>query len=231
VNDCYPSNITSNLNSSEEKNSEGALIKMGILRELFGPSKDEIWRQLSEEIGADFIEGGFCRDSKVEVTVKEWTVTLDTYTVSTGKTHITYTRMRAPYVNKDGFRFKIYRKGFFSEFGKLLGMKDIEVGYPEFDNDFIIKGNDENKLRLLFANPIIRQLIEAQPAINLEVKDDEGWFGTQFPEGVDELYFQVDGVIKEICQLKLLYELFAILLNHLSKIGSAYEDDPQIELK
>jgi len=204
---------------------------MGMLRELFGPSKDEVWRQLSKEISADFIEGGFWRGSKIEASVKEWTVTLDTFVVSTGKTHITYTRMRAPYLNKDGFRFKIYRKGFFSDLGKLLGMQDIEVGYPEFDDEFIIQGNDERKLRLLFANPTIRRFIEAQPKISLEVKDDEGWFGAHFPKGVDELYFQVIGVIKEVERLKLLYELFAETLNHLCNIDSAYKDDPQIELK
>ena len=212
------------------KNSEGDHIRMGVLKELFEPSKDEVWRQLSQEISADFIEGGFWRGSKIRATVKEWTVTLDTFTVSTGETSITYTRMRAPYVNKDGFRFNIYRTGFFNELGKLLGMQDIEVGYPEFDNEFIIQGNDANKLRLLFADPTIRQLIEAQPAISLEVKDDEGWFGAHFPQGVDELYFQVVGVIKEIERLKLLYELFARILNHLCNIGSAYEDDPQIEV-
>ena len=204
---------------------------MGVLKDLFGPSKDEVWRQLSQEISADFIEGGFWRGSKVQATVKEWTVTLDTFTVSTGKTNIPYTRMRAPYVNKDGFRFKIFRKGFFSELGKLLGMQDIEVGYPEFDNEFIIQGNDANKLRALFANPTIRQLIEVQPEIRLEVKDDEGWFGADFPEGVDELYFQVVGVIKEVERLKLLYELFATMLNYLCHIGSAYDDDPQVELR
>ncbi|HKQ76238.1 MAG TPA: DUF3137 domain-containing protein [Blastocatellia bacterium] len=204
---------------------------MGMLKDLFGPSKDEIWRQLSQEISADFIEGGFWKGSKVQATIKEWTVTLDTYTVSTGKSSVTFTRMRAPYVNKDGFRFKIYRKGFFSGLGKLLGMQDVEVGYPEFDNEFIIQGNDAEKLRALFANPSIRQLIEVQPEINLEIKDDEGWFGGHFPEGVDELHFQVVGVIKEVERLKLLYELYATILNYLCHIGSAYEDDPQVDLK
>jgi hypothetical protein len=74
-------------------------------------------------------------------------------------------------------------------------------------------------------------LVDAQPAISLEVKDDEGLFGTHFPHGVDELHFQVVGIIKEIAQLKSLYELFARILDRLCEIGSAYEDDPQIELK
>jgi hypothetical protein len=162
---------------------------------------------------------------------KAW---MDTYTEShsDGKTSssTTYTRIRAPYVNKDGFRFTIYRKGIFSGLGKLLGMQDVEVGYPEFDEAFIIKGNDEQKLRALFANPQIRQLLEMQPAVNLMVKDDEGWFSTKFPEGVDELCFSVVGVIKDIERLKSLYYLFAEILDHLCHIGSAYENDPHLEL-
>ena len=43
----------------------------------------------------------------------------------------------------------------------------------------------------------------------LTVKDDEGWFGTSFPEGVDELFFRVGGVIKDVERLKSLYDLFA----------------------
>lgn len=203
---------------------------MGILREMFGPSKDEIWRQLCSEIGADFVEGGFWRGSKVQARVKEWTITLDTHTVSHGKSSTTYTRMRAPYVNPDEFRFTIYRKGFFSGLGKMLGMQDVEVGHQEFDDAFIIKGNSESKLRALFANPRIRQLIEAQPSIHLEVKNDEGWFGPAFPDGVDELYFQVVGVVKDVERLKSVFDLFSEVLNHLCHIGSAYKTDPNLAL-
>jgi hypothetical protein len=36
----------------------------------------------------------------------------------------------------------------------------------------------------------------AQPTLTLSVLDDEGWFGTKFPEGVDELKFHTVGTIK-----------------------------------
>ncbi len=203
---------------------------MSILRKLFGPSQNEIWHQLCTEIGADFVEGGFWRGNKVQARVGEWTVTLDTYTVSTGKSQVTYTRMRAPYVNTDGFRFTVYRKNIFSGIGKLFGMQDIEVGDPEFDRDFILKANDETKAMALFLNEKIRRLIQSQPNIHLEVKDDEGWFGARFPEGVDEVRYQVVGVIKDIERLKSLYELFAEVLNTLCRLGSAYEKDPQVTI-
>lgn len=200
------------------------------LRKIFGPSKEEVWQQLCNEIGAEYINSGKWKGDKVVAKVKEWTITLDTYTVSTGKSHVTYTRMRAPYVNADGFRFKIYRKNVFSEVGKCFGMQDIETGYPEFDRDFIVKGNNESKIRSLFMNDKIRQLIQQQPSISLKVKDDESWFGADFPEDVDELHFQVTGVITDVNRLKSLYDLFAETLNHLCHIGSAYENDPRLKI-
>jgi hypothetical protein len=205
---------------------------MSFLRNLFGPSRDEIWQQFAAAVGGNFSEGGFWNGGKVEATHGQWTVTLDTYTVSTGKSSITYTRMRAPYVNPDGFQFNIYRQGIFSNIGKKLGMQDVTVGYPQFDEDFIIKGNDEAKLRRLFANAKIRELIAAQPEINFCVRDDEQkfWGGRNFPSGVDELYFQVTGVIKDVDRLKLLYDLFSEALDELCRMGSAYEKNPGVKL-
>jgi len=203
---------------------------MGILSGIFGPSKKEIWQLFSEQIGSEFVEGGFLKSDKVVAHIKEWIVTMDTYTVSDGKTSTTYTRLRAPYINKDGMRFKLYRSGIFSGIGAALGMQDIEIGFPEFDEDFVIKGENEQKLKELLANTRIRELMQLQPRFHLEVKDDEGWFGASFPDGVDELYFCVPRVITELEQLKGLFELFAEVLNQLCIIGSAYEGNPGFEL-
>jgi hypothetical protein len=195
---------------------------------MFGPSRKEIWRQLSDEIAARYVPGGFLKGDKVQATHGEWTVTLDTYVVSTGKVVMVFTRMRAPYVNPGGFRFTIYRKGIFSDLGKKLGMQDIEVGDEPFDQDFIIKGNDEARVRELLSDQKIRELIARQPEILFTVKDDEGWFGPDFPDGVDELYFQVAGVVKEIERLKLLYELFSETLDQLCRMGAAYRQTPDV---
>jgi len=139
--------------------------------------------------------------------------------------------MGAPYVNRDGFRFSIAPQGLVAEVGKLFGMQDIEIGDPEIDGRFVIKGNDEAKVRALFDAPRVRELVSAQPSISLKVLDDDGWFGPDFPDGVDELQFSVGGVITDIERLKKLYDLFAEVLNRLCHIGSAYEDDPGIRVR
>lgn len=204
-------------------------------KSIFGPSKDEIWTQIAADIGGEFIEGGFWGKDVLIYKHGEWQILLDTYTVTTSTgtatTSTTYTRMRAPFINKDNLYFKISRKGFFSSIGKFFGMQDIEIGDSFFDNQFIIKGNDPEKIKLLLADDRIKELCQLQPRIHLRIKDDEGWFGTDFPEGVDELYFERVGVIKETALLKALFGLFCLVLERLVQIDSAYEDDPQVTLK
>jgi len=203
---------------------------MSILRQIFGPSKEEMWSQLGREIGAEYQPGGFFKEGKVVLTHREWQITLDTYTVSTGKSHVTFTRIRAPFVNPDGFRFNIYRKGIFSGIARLLGTQDIEIGDAYFDDEFIIQSSSQDLVYRLLSNLEIRQLIQNQPDIHFEVKDDEGWFLNKFPEGVDELYFQTSGVITDVGRLKALFDLFAAVLDQLCRFGSGYETDPGVKL-
>ena len=204
---------------------------MSVLRKWFGPSREEIWRKLSAEIAGSFVKGGFARPDRVDATHGEWTVTLDTYTVPVGKAYVTFTRMRAPYANPDGFRFTIYRKSIFTGLGKFFGMQDIEVGDSLFDEDFVVQSTDEAKIRILLSAPKLRELISAQKDINFGVKDDEGWFGTKFPDGVDELHFVQTGIIKDAERLKLLYELFAETLDELCRIGAASQRPAGVEIK
>lgn len=201
------------------------------LRKLFGPSQEEIWHLLAQQIGAKFSTGGWWKGgARVDAQVGQWIVTLDSYAVSTGKSTVVYTRMRAPYVNKDGFRFSISRAGFFSSLAAKLGFQDVETGIEEFDKAFVVKSDQESRVKLLLADPELRARLLVQRDIQLSVVDDEGWFGAKFPEGVDELRFITVGIIKDMDRLQQLFELFAVMLNRLCHIGSAYEDDPKVRL-
>jgi hypothetical protein len=203
---------------------------MELLRKLLGPGKDEIWSQLSAEIGAEYQKDGFFKNGKVVLSHGEWEIILDTYTVHTGKSSVTYTRMRAPFINKDGFRFNIYRKSIFSWLGRLLGVKDIEIGDSFFDEQFIIQGKPENLVQRLLMNSEIKRLIQNQPNIHFQIKDDEGRFAKSFPEGVDELYFEALGIITDKQRLKELFDLFTSVLDGLCNMGSAYEKDPGVRV-
>jgi len=198
---------------------------LGFSRSLFGPSQHEIWSQLSARIAAEHVDGGLWRGDRLRMQAGDWVVTLDEYTqmVMAGKVSvpIRHTRMRAPFPNPAGFRFSIYRASVFSALGTLFGMQDIEVGHREFDQDFVIKGNDEAMVRSLCDTARLRALMAAQPKFQLGIHDDEGWFETKYPPGVDVLVFDVADQIRDVDRLKGLYDVFAETLGRLSGMGIA----------
>ena len=198
---------------------------MSILRGIFGNSKEEVWKQLSHKIGATYVGGSWVDSDKVVAEHKHWKIILD---AKEGK-H-SYTRIRAAFINKDGFKFNIYRTGFFSYIGvHLLGMEDAELGFDDFDCDFIIQGNDHYKLWKLFAHDRIRIIIKQHPSVNLKIKTaNTHLLFNDFDDNVDVIEFKVRGILKDVKQLSKMFDLFAEVLDHLCTIGSAYEDDPTL---
>ncbi len=55
-------------------------------------------------------------------------------------------------------RCEVYPEGMWSRVGKLMGMEDIEIGSPEFDRAYIIKGSDPATLRNLLTPPVQWQI-------------------------------------------------------------------------
>ena len=199
---------------------------MNLLRQMFGPSRSEVWRQLSEQIHADFQAGGLLASDRVVARVDAWVVTLDTFTEPVGRANVTYTRIRAPFINHDGFRFLLYDRGLFDDVGKRLGLQDIEIGEPAFDARFIIQANREPEVRAFLGDAALRDALLREPHVHFEIKEDAGGFGEALPLGVDELCFQTVGVVRDMEHLKGLYALFAEALHQLCRIGSAYENEP-----
>ena len=106
-----------------------------------------------------------------------------------------------------------------------------EIGVTPFDDGFIIKATHESRVRELLRTPRIRELIAQQKDIQFSVKDDEGWFGSKFPDGVDELHFAVVGIIKDVDRLKLIFDLFAETLDQLTRMGAADARPARVDLK
>lgn len=203
---------------------------MGKLLDWFGPSRTEIWRKLSAQIGGSYSARTWRRSDRIEVAHEHWTITLDTFAVHANNTHIPYTRFRAPFLNTDAFRCKLYRASFFSAIGKWFGMQDVVIGHEPFDATFIVKSNQETKVRAFCQDEELRRGLAAQKAITLSVEDHEGWFGPDFPADTDELRVVVVGHVKDTERLRALFHLFGVALDRLCAIGAAYEKAPSLHL-
>lgn len=197
---------------------------------IFSQGKEEIWKKISIELNGRYLKTGFCAGSKVLVSHENWNILLDCFYLPIGKALIPYTRFRAPFQSTSGFRFLAYNQGFFARVGKMFGMQDFETGFTEFDNTFILQGNKENQVQALFGNEEIRSLMLYNRQLRLEIKDDEGWLGPDFPESTDELICQMQGELRDEERLKALFQLFSEVLSELERLGEATAADPGIRL-
>lgn len=201
---------------------------MTLRRGGFQAHREEVWSQIAEEFGGDFISKGTWQTEKVRVSVDHWTVTLDIRTVPSFKSEQHFTRLRAPFVNPDGLRFEIYRKNLLTSISEFCGVKHMITGFPEIDDHYVVQANDPAKVRRLLANEEIRRLIREQPDFHLRLVDAGDDYPEQLAEGVDEPHFEVPELIDDHDRLYGLYRLFAEMLHMLTHVGSAYEDDPRI---
>lgn len=191
-------------------------IGMKLFKKVLGPSQEEVWKQFADEIGAKFDKGSLVEAKKIVSKFDPWTITIDTYNQSiAGKVSIPYTRFTSKFINEDNFRFEIFKRNRLNDLTLKVGMQDINIGYRDFDEDFIIKGNDEEKIKELFSNDKIRELLCNQANIRLRI-NDRGWFTEDLPDGVDVLHLETNTVVKDINELRELYMIFVLVLNKLS---------------
>lgn len=189
---------------------------------------EESWGEFCARV--DAAVAGYLRGVPARVRYKKWCVTLDTNVVPAGAAAAVVTRMRAPYASRGAFRFKLQRRDLLDALARRLRVHTSETGQTEFDREFVVRSEDDARVRRLFEDDAIRRMIQSQPAINLEARGDDGPFGAALPEGVDELVLRAPGFLTDAAQLRKLFALFALILDRLCAIDSACEDEPGVSL-
>jgi hypothetical protein len=80
-----------------------------------------------------------------------------------------FTTLQAPFSDPNGFRFALYPQDFLAGIGKLFGMQDVKVGFPDFDRKFIIKSNQSLKVKQLLADNAIREKLQQMQHFKFEI--------------------------------------------------------------
>lgn len=189
---------------------------------MFDKKRKENWMEFAQEVNGEYSKASFTKTERIKILKEKYLVLLDLYAVSTGKSVIYYTRFRARYHQVSDFKFKIYRKGIFSNLGKKLGMQDINTGNGQFDEDFIVKGNDEFNIIQLFSNIKIRDLLYKMPNFTLEIKDNKG---------SRELCLMISKIIEDKDKLREAFQLFCTVLDDIGNMGIAADFEIKDEIK
>ena len=195
---------------------------------LFGISKRNYWSAFAIEIGGEYVPGGWFKDEYIKYQYLNWEIFIDTYTVEDDDgDRDTYTRFRAYILNPRSFRFSISRKNFLTGISKFFGMQDVEIGDPGFDHHFVIKGNDSNLLRDLFADQRLKDAVAQPRYLNLYISENKGLFRKRsIPEHVDTLMIRQSGEVKEKEDLGMFVEMLTKTLDRLAEIGAIENRHP-----
>ncbi|NNJ54678.1 MAG: DUF3137 domain-containing protein [Bacteroidia bacterium] len=203
---------------------------MGWFRNTFGPFKKEVWTEVSKQLGAQFIDGGFWKKDKIRYQHKNWVIEMDTYSTG-GKNSKTYTRLRTCYITLDHFQFRMYEENILSPWSKKLGLQDIQIGIADFDDKYMLKSNNiETQTHKLLKSTSIRELIKSVDGIRLSIQDYEGFFFSKSPSNLQLIYFEERGILKNKQKITNLFALFCLILDQLVEIKSANEEDPKFNL-
>ncbi len=189
---------------------------------------DETWGDFCGRV--DAAVAGYLRGGQARVTYRNWCVTLDTNVVPAGAAAAVVTRVRAPFAGGRGFRFKLQRRDLLDALAARLRIHSSETGQTDFDREFVVRSDDDESVRRLFADAHLRRLIQSQPALNFEARGDDGPFGASLPEGVDELVLRAPGFVTDAERLRRLFALFALILDRLCETGTACDDEPGVTL-
>jgi hypothetical protein len=179
-----------------------------------------IWKEFAIETDGKFIdrEEPWLSD-RTELEYNGWKIYFDNYDITSGKYSATMTRVIVPFISVDDFRFEIYRDGFIRKIEKIFGSQDFKIGQENFDKAFIIKTNNEAKIRTLLQNQQLRNQIEAQNKVNIVISDQKGIWENRLLKDELELIFYVDGEIKDFEILKSILNLFKEMLDGLEQLN------------
>lgn len=116
----------------------------------------------------------------------------------------TYTAFTLDVRNPDGFEFHIYEQGFFSTLWTKFGMQDIQIGDEAFDKEYIVKSNDESKVRGMLTPMLITKFMdfaERYTGFGIRLKGSQFYYERPVTITNDKALQQFEEKINFICDI------------------------------
>ena len=192
------------------------------------------WQEYADFTNGEVIPSGILRngkDHRVISPLGPWKVALDVLTWYTPSIH-TKTCMKLPFFNTTNLQFSVQKNDLAAKFKALFGKKPIPTGSADFDKKYAITGSDPERIRQIFSDPAIQQLIGLQPRIEFEISKHQSPedFTGKLPAGVSMLcYYELALKIKDVERLKNLFALLKAVFTRMQSLGLVGDGVPDVE--
>lgn len=181
-----------------------------------GNSDAEIWNQVRADLGD--ISYPFMYSADIQHNDKSVFLNIEIdlgggfesgfqSTSLTAPVPIQFTTLSSRINEHKGFRFALHDEDFIDKVGKFFGMEDVKTGYLEFDKKLVVKTNDIERVKEVFADEQTRKVFQTLPGFNLHIAyyDHE--------DRHSSLELTIDRDITNVEELHKIYDAFINVLN------------------
>ncbi len=193
------------------------------------PGKAEAWESFAASREGRVVRNKRDKPARIDLPHEEWTLSLDTYVVSTGNSSQTFTRVRCPYAAASDFRCKVRKSHPFAFIGRLFGLRDLSMGRGEFDRRFLVYSDSEGQARSFLLGTRVEQLLLMEPKIRLDVKPLERKHRKRVGDGIRQVVVWTGGDVREGEKLAHMVDLCAAVVDQLARLGVAAEEPVELE--
>lgn len=218
----------------------------GRLKERFIPTRHPSWREFADRVGGEFRQARWWKSDEVITRAGSWLVHLDTVMLDARSGALNPaafystrrgTQARSDFQSLDAFQFiardRVWLHGVPGQLqwqidpARLMDalrrhdpQKDIELGDPSFDERFVIRANDPDKLRTLFADPSVLSKLTSRPALAEVRVAVAGKAEEPVPRPASLILWERE-MWQDPEQLRAMHELLVAILDRLAATGSA----------
>ena len=198
-----------------------------------------VWRDFADSKGGKVIsdsskDGDPIISMQIPVEGTNAYVVIAPYSLK-GKSKGSGTSASLQFAPREHFVFRIRTEKGVDQIGKALGMQDIQLGDSDFDHKFLIQGTDLGKVRNLFADMKLRDLILENNVSDLRLVDS----GEDLPvehrvaPGRHAVVYSHDTAVDKFEQLESLFGILTSVVHRLGIIpalaGEEVESEEPVE--
>jgi len=123
-------------------------------KHITGRTEEEIWKKLTPGLTKEPML--FQHSVLIEHNKRKISLLIDIDLGGGFESGYAVTRFIAPADDSGDFSFAIHHEGILEKIEKFFGMQDIQTGFPAFDKKFIVKSNNESKVKKIFSDKSLR---------------------------------------------------------------------------
>lgn len=192
---------------------------MEIIRKFSGETEEAIWQQIATDLQqqGEILEYAAELNQQGRIIYFEIDIDLGGGFESGYET----TKFLAPLGSHPTLRFNIHPEDWVSEIGKMLGMEDVELGFPRLDKAYIIKTNQPETLKALFADDDLRATLRkfADCDLRITTSHEDG-------QEITSLSLWYETAITDPASLREIYHVMYTLAEKIENLHSNTHANP-----